>query len=82
MVLHQKGSIVDGGHDVALSGKVYCRATAANGAIRPGDWLTSSKIPGHGMKATDEEKAEGAYIGKALTRLESVEGMVLVLVGD
>jgi hypothetical protein len=32
------------------------------------------------MKATDYAKAQGAILGKAMTRLESGKGLVLVLV--
>jgi hypothetical protein len=32
------------------------------------------------MKATDRERSHGAVIGKAMSRLQSGRGMVLVLV--
>jgi hypothetical protein len=62
------------------SGRVYCRADASHGAIEPGDLLTISSTPGHAMKATDPAKAQGAIIGKAITRLKEGKGLVLVLV--
>ncbi len=37
---------------LALSGRVPCKVTDENGAIKPGDMLTSSSIPGHAMKWT------------------------------
>ncbi len=81
MTLAQEGTIADGEHPVALSGRVWCWVDAdINGAIRPGDLLTTSIIPGHAMRADDREKAFGATIGKAMTPLESGRGMVLVLV--
>jgi hypothetical protein len=79
LTLSQHG-ILDGGQNVALSGRVYCLVTASNGAIRPGDMLTTSDVPGHAMKATDRGRAYGAVIGKAMTSLDSGEGLVLVLV--
>ena len=53
---------------------------ACNGAIEPGDLITTSDTPGHGMKVTDHDRARGAIIGKAMTRLEEGTGLVLVLV--
>jgi hypothetical protein len=47
---------------VALAGRVPVKVTAENGAILPGNYLTSSSIPGVAMKAT---KA-GAIIGQAM----------------
>lgn len=80
MLMGQEGSIADGKHAVALTGRVYCRADARNGAIRPGDLLTSSHTPGHAMWVTDHERAQGAIIGKAMTALDEGSGLVLVLV--
>ncbi len=80
MIMGQAGSIADGDHAVALSGRVYCQATAANGAIRPGDLLTTADVAGYAMKVTDHTRATGAIIGKAMTGLDSGEGLVLVLV--
>lgn len=79
LTLQQEG-VLENGQNVALSGRVYAKATAANGAIRPGDLLTTSDIPGHAMKATDRSLAHGTVIGKAMTALEAGEGLVLVLV--
>jgi len=79
LTLTQEG-VLAGGQNVALSGRVYALATAANGSIKPGDLLTASDIPGHAMKATDRERWDGAIIGKAMSGLENGEGLVLVLV--
>jgi hypothetical protein len=49
-------------------------------SISPGDMLTASATPGHAMKATDLAAAQGAIIGKAMTRLDHGRGLVLVLV--
>jgi hypothetical protein len=80
MMMSQAGSIADGNHPVALSGRVYCWADASNGPIEPGDLLTSSNLPGYAMKVTDHAKAQGAIIGKAMTGLKQGKGLVLVLV--
>jgi hypothetical protein len=80
MLMGQKGTKADGEHPVALTGRVYCYVDADQGAIRPGDLITTSATPGHGMKVGDHAKAHGAIIGKAMTSLESGKGLVLVLV--
>jgi hypothetical protein len=68
------------GHPVALSGRVYCWADATAGPIQPGDFLTTSNTPGHAMKVTDFERAQGAIVGKAMTSLEKGKGLVLAFV--
>jgi hypothetical protein len=80
MLMGQEGTVADGGHPVALTGRVYCWADASNGPIEPGDLLTTSNTPGHAMKVTDHTKAQGAILGKAMTKLEQGQGLVLVLV--
>ncbi len=79
LTLSQQGVLADG-QNVALSGRVYVQADATNGPIQPGDLLTTSAIPGHAMKVTDHAQAQGAILGKAMSRLESGRGLVLVLV--
>ncbi len=79
IALHQEGAL-DGGQNVALSGRVYVEADTSNGAIEPGDLLTTSTAPGHAMKVTDPARAQGAIIGKAMTALAQGRGMVLTLV--
>ena len=81
MLMSQAGTKADGQHPVALTGRVYCWVDAdANGAIEPGDMLTTSATPGHGMKVTDHTRAVGAIVGKAMTSLAKGKGLVLVLV--
>jgi hypothetical protein len=80
MRMGQSGSVADGSHPIALSGRVYCWADATNRPINPGDLLTTSNIPGHAMKVTNHTKALGAIIGKAMTSLTQGRGLVLVLV--
>jgi hypothetical protein len=75
-----KDGMVTGGRNVALSGRVYALAETGNGPIEPGDLLTTSEVEGHAMKATDHGRTSGAVIGKAMSRLESGRGLVLVLV--
>lgn len=79
VTLHQEG-VMEGGQNVALSGRVYVLTDATNGAIKPGDLLTTSTTPGHAMRVGDRTKAQGAILGKAMSSLEEGKGMVLVLV--
>ncbi|NOT00074.1 MAG: hypothetical protein HOP29_05560 [Phycisphaerales bacterium] len=65
---------------IALSGRVWVECDASVGSIEPGDLLTTSDTAGHAMKVVDYTRAPGAVIGKAMTRLESGRGLVLVLV--
>lgn len=81
MLMGQSGTVADGEHAIALTGRVYCRASAVNGPIRPGDLLTTSRVPGCAMRVSDPSKAQGAVLGKAMGTLERGEGLILVLVG-
>jgi hypothetical protein len=80
--MSQKGTLANGAHPVAIAGRVYVMADAANGPIVPGDLLTTSSIAGHAMKATDHERSRGAVLGKAMTGLESGSGLVLLFVSQ
>jgi hypothetical protein len=80
MLMGQKGTVADGSRPVALTGRVYCWADAADDPIEPGDLLTTSQMPGHAMKVSDYSRAQGAVLGKAMTPLRSGQGLVLVLV--
>jgi hypothetical protein len=77
--MSQQG-LLEGGQNVALSGRVYALADASNGPIEPGDLLTTAAAPGHAMKVVDHLKAQGAILGKAMTELKEGRGVVLVLV--
>ncbi len=79
LALHQEGRL-DGGQNVALTGRVYALADAGAGSIQPGDLLTTSDTPGHLMKAGDRVRGAGAILGKAMTPLAGGRGLVLVLV--
>jgi hypothetical protein len=76
----QQQGLLDGGKNVALTGRVYVLADGSNGPIEPGDLLTTSASPGRAMKVTDYAKAQGAILGKAMSSLEAGKGLVLVLV--
>ncbi|MEP6703862.1 MAG: hypothetical protein ABJB34_03570 [Acidobacteriota bacterium] len=65
---------------VALSGRVWVYCDATRNAIQPGDLLTTSPTPGHAMRVASYTRAQGAIIGKAMSRLKSGKGLVLVLV--
>jgi hypothetical protein len=65
---------------LALIGRVHCRVDAGYGAIGVGDLITTSETPGHGMVASDPEKAFGAILGKACAPLASGTGLIPVLV--
>jgi hypothetical protein len=80
MLMGHEKTIADGDFPVAIAGRVYVHASTINGKIQPGDLLTSSDIPGTAMKVTDYEKARGAVLGKAMTKLSSSDGFVLMLI--
>ena len=81
LLLGHQGTAADGAHPVALTGRVYCFATASNGAIAPGDLLTTSAVPGYAMRVDDPVRAQGAILGKSMGTLKEGEGLILVLVG-
>ena len=63
---------------LAIVGVVPVKVSAENGAIHPGDLLTTSSTPGHAMRA--DHFVGGAIIGKALGTLEQGTGVVQMLV--
>jgi hypothetical protein len=65
---------------IALLGKVYCKVDARFGSIEVGDMLTTSPSLGHAMKASDQSKAFGAVIGKALCSHRLGQGLIPILV--
>jgi hypothetical protein len=79
LTLRQEGAL-EGNHNVALTGRVYALADATATPIQPGDLLTTADSPGHCMKVTDREKANGAILGKAMSGLKEGKGLILVLV--
>lgn len=76
-----QGTPEAGAEAVAMSGRVWTLCDATEGAIEPGDLLTTSSRAGHAMKATERSRSHGAVLGKAMSRLARGEtGYVLVLV--
>lgn len=73
-----------GEHPVAMAGRVWCWVDASTetgcGPVRCGDRLTTSETPGHAMRLSDEARAPGTVLGKAMTELLDGRGLVLVLV--
>ncbi|MCS7197409.1 MAG: hypothetical protein NZ930_01775 [Candidatus Bipolaricaulota bacterium] len=65
---------------LALAGRVPVKATAKFGAIRVGDLLVSSPIPGYAMKCPEASKCIGAVIGKALEPLSEGTGLIEIQV--
>jgi hypothetical protein len=72
--------VASGDTNVALTGRVYVRASAENGPIRPGDRMTTSSTPGHAMRVDSGAECDGAVIGKAMGGLDAGTGLVLLLV--
>ncbi len=64
---------------VAMVGIVRAKATGANGAIRFGDLLTTSYVPGHLMRCPTPVRCVGAIVGKALEPLAKGEKQILVM---
>jgi hypothetical protein len=70
---------------VAIVGIVPTKVSALNGAIAPGDLLTTSEIPGHAMKATPTMVngvaiyPAGTILGKAIEPLQNGTGVIKVL---
>jgi hypothetical protein len=79
-ILLGQGSTNRNRQPVALIGKVFCRVDANRSPIEVGDLLTTSKLPGHAMKAVDPAQAFGAVIGKAIGALASGQGLIPILV--
>ena len=61
---------------IAMLGQIPARASAENGAIRPGDSLTSAKLMGYVARAN----AGDPTVGVALESLETGEGTINVLI--
>jgi hypothetical protein len=76
------GGVVQGPQDipVAVVGIVPVKASAENGAIAPGDLLTTSATPGHIMRCVGAEQCFGRTIGKALEGLDEGTGVIRILV--
>lgn len=78
MIMGQKNSIAYGNIPVAISGRVYVKVESTS-QVKPGDFLTTSRISGLATKVTNWEGCRGAIVGKALSSINN-EGYVLVLI--
>jgi len=65
---------------LAIVGIVPVKASAENGAIRPGDLLVASATPGHVMRCGEAPMCGGAVVGKALSGLAAGAGTITTLV--
>ena len=65
---------------LALAGIVLCNVTAENGAIKKGDILVSSSLPGHAMRADPEQATPGMILGRAWGSLDQGQGKIYILV--
>ncbi len=66
---------------IITSGKAYVRVSASGGTVAIGDYITSSKIPGIGVKATGSGFVVGTALGEFTPANPEEEGLVLVSVG-
>lgn len=82
---HKIDDSLKGEVPVALMGIVPTKVTTENGAIQPGDLLTTSSTPGYAMKASSvlvggaRIYPTGAILGKALAPLKNGKGKINVL---
>jgi hypothetical protein len=82
---HRIGQSLAGQVPVAMMGVVPTKVTAAGGAIRPGDLLTTSRVPGYAMRAKPVRirgiaiYPQGTILGKALQPLRHGRGVIRVL---
>jgi hypothetical protein len=67
------------GVPVAITGIVPCKVSAENGAIRRGDLLVTSSLPGYAMRA-GSNPPQGTVLGKSLGELKDGTGILQVLV--
>jgi hypothetical protein len=80
------GTRSDGTYDlpIAMIGQVNARVCGEGGPIQIGDLLVSSSSPGVAMRATNDNRAFGAIIGKALSEYNpgssQIEGLIRMLV--
>jgi len=64
---------------LGLAGRVPTRVITENGAIVSGDYITSSSVPGVGMKARSGDRV----VGRALSGYDGInEGMVMLFIDN
>ena len=68
-------------YTVLTAGKVYVRVDSAGGAIKKGDYITSSQRRGVGRKAESQGFVVGAAMEEYSEKDSKKEGKILVLVG-
>lgn len=78
MIMGQKESIAYGNTPVAISGRVYVKVDPSSNIV-PGNFLTTSNIPGVATKVQNWKSCRGAIIGKALSSINK-DGYALVLI--
>jgi len=67
----RQDDVMDGSHQVALTGRVYVKADCSNGSIKPGDLLTNFRSTKVKRPApANQQRSPGTIIGKAMTNLE------------
>jgi hypothetical protein len=83
---HSIDDSLAGNVPVAMLGIVPTKVSAENGAVEPGDLLTTARTPGYAMKAKPVVVSgvaiypTGAILGKALQPLHDGRGVISVLV--
>jgi hypothetical protein len=60
------GAYTENSYPIGLIGRVPVKVSTENGMIKVGDYLTTSSVPGHAMKAT----LSGRVLGKALEAID------------
>lgn len=66
------------GKPVISIGKAYVRVSSLNGAIKPGDYITSSSTPGVGEKATENGYILGTAVSGYSAKDTKATGLILV----
>lgn len=74
IIISQENKL-DGKYPIAILGRVKVKVLED---VQPGDFITSSKIPGIGMKAKNKKMSNLAIVGKVLSYRDK-NGMVLIL---
>jgi hypothetical protein len=80
LILDSRGHTTEPRRPIALVGKTWCKVDASAAPIEVGALLTTSDVPGHAMRATDQVRMMGSVIGKALGSLTGGRGLVPILV--
>src|SRR3989344_3753811 len=65
---------------LSLAGRGPTKVSAENGAVRPGDLLTTAKTPGHAMRCSAPVDCIGSILGKAMGMLSAGTGVIPVLI--